>query len=319
MHSSVTVRFLAARLLAVLPLAVGVAVLSFLILQLVPGSIVDVLIGEAGDTRYAEELRRLFGLDRPILQRLVEWFAALLQGDLGHSMRTREPVVQEILHRLPATIELTIAALVISMAIAMPIGALSAARPNTSWDILGRTVSLLGLSLPNFWLALLLILVLAVKLRWIPSGGFVPFAQDPVENLKLVLMPALALGTSMSAIVMRMTRSAMLEVLRQDYVRTAVAKGLGHRSVMYHHAFRNALIPVMTVVGIQTGRLLGGTVIIEQIFSWPGMGQLALRSIALRDYPMVQGTVLFGALFFIMMNLIVDILYAYVDPRIRYT
>ncbi len=319
MHSSATVRFLAARLLAVLPLAVGVAVLSFLILQLVPGSIVDVLIGEAGDTRYAEELRRLFGLDRPILQRLVEWFGALLQGDLGHSMRTREPVVQEILHRLPATIELTIAALVISMAIAIPVGALSAARPNTSWDILGRTVSLLGLSLPNFWLALLLILVLAVKLRWIPSGGFVPFAQDPVENLKLVLMPALALGTSMSAIVMRMTRSAMLEVLRQDFVRTAVAKGLGHRSVMYRHAFRNALIPVMTVVGIQTGRLLGGTVIIEQIFSWPGMGQLALRSIALRDYPMVQGTVLFGALFFILMNLIVDILYAYVDPRIRYT
>lgn len=319
MHSSSTVRYVGGRLLAVLPLAVGVAVLSFLILQLVPGTIVDVLIGEAGDTRYAEELRRLFGLDRPLLQRLVQWFVALLQGDLGHSMRTREPVVQEILHRLPATIELTLAALVISMAIAIPVGALSAARPNTSWDILGRTVSLLGLSLPNFWLALLLILVLAVRLRWLPSGGFVPFAENPVENLKLVLMPALALGTSMSAIVMRMTRSAMLEVLRQDFVRTAVAKGLGPRSVIYRHAFRNALIPVMTVVGIQTGRLLGGTVIIEQIFSWPGMGQLALRSIALRDYPMVQGTVLFGALFFILMNLTVDILYAYVDPRIRYT
>jgi peptide/nickel transport system permease protein len=146
----------------------------------------------------------------------------------------------------------------------------------------------------------------------------VAFSQDPVENLKLVLMPALALGTGMSAIVMRMTRSAMLEVLRQDYVRTAVAKGLGQRAVTYRHAFRNALIPVMTVVGIQTGRLLGGTVIIEQIFSWPGMGQLALRSIALRDYPMVQGTVLFGALFFILINLLVDILYVYVDPRIRY-
>jgi peptide/nickel transport system permease protein len=305
-------------MLAVLPLAIGVAVLSFLILQLVPGTIVDVLIGEAGDTRYAEELKRLFGLDRPFLQRLVDWFAALLRGDLGSSMRTREPVVTEILRRLPATIELTLVALLVSMAIAVPVGALSAARPNTAWDVAGRTVSLLGLSLPSFWLALLLILVFSVKLRWIPSGGFVAFGQDPVENLKLVLMPALALGTGMSAIVMRMTRSAMLEVLRQDYVRTAVAKGLGQRAVTYRHAFRNALIPVMTVVGIQTGRLLGGTVIIEQIFSWPGMGQLALRSIALRDYPMVQGTVLFGALFFILINLLVDILYAYVDPRIRY-
>jgi peptide/nickel transport system permease protein len=305
-------------MLAVLPLAIGVAVLSFLILQLVPGTIVDVLIGEAGDTRYAEELKRLFGLDRPFHQRLISWFAALLQGDLGSSMRTREPVVTEILRRLPATIELTLVALVISMAIAVPVGALSAARPNTAWDVIGRTVSLLGLSLPSFWLALLLILVLSVQLRWIPSGGFVAFGADPVENLKLVLMPALALGTGMSAIVMRMTRSAMLEVLRQDYVRTAVAKGLGQRAVTYRHAFRNALIPVMTVVGIQTGRLLGGTVIIEQIFSWPGMGQLALRSIALRDYPMVQGTVLFGALFFILINLLVDILYAYVDPRIRY-
>jgi peptide/nickel transport system permease protein len=305
-------------MLAVLPLAVGVAVLSFLIMQLVPGTIVDVLIGEAGDTRYADELKRLFGLDRPFLQRLVDWFAALLQGDLGHSMRTRDPVVTELLRRLPATIELTVVALLVSMAIAIPVGALSAARPNTAWDVAGRTVSLLGLSLPSFWLALLLILVFSVKLRWIPSGGFVAFSQDPVENLKLVLMPALALGTGMSAIVMRMTRSAMLEVLRQDYVRTAVAKGLGQRAVTYRHAFRNALIPVMTVVGIQTGRLLGGTVIIEQIFSWPGMGQLALRSIALRDYPMVQGTVLFGALFFILINLLVDILYVYVDPRIRY-
>ena len=318
MHSSSTLRYVGNRMLAVLPLAIGVAVLSFLILQLVPGTIVDVLIGEAGDTRYAEELKRMFGLDRPFLQRLVDWFAALLRGDLGSSMRTREPVVTEILRRLPATIELTVVALLVSMAIAVPVGALSAARPNTGWDVVGRTVSLLGLSLPSFWLALLLILVFSVKLRWIPSGGFVAFGQDPAENLKLVLMPALALGTGMSAIVMRMTRSAMLEVLRQDYVRTAVAKGLGHRAVTYRHAFRNALIPVMTVVGIQTGRLLGGTVIIEQIFSWPGMGQLALRSIALRDYPMVQGTVLFGALFFILINLLVDILYAYVDPRIRY-
>jgi peptide/nickel transport system permease protein len=311
-------QYVGGRMLAVLPLAVGVAVLSFLLLQLVPGTIVDVLIGEAGDTRYAEELKRLFGLDRPFLQRLVDWFAALLRGDLGHSMRTREPVVSEIARRLPATVELTVVALLVSMAIAVPVGALSAARPNTSWDVVGRTFSLIGLSLPSFWLALLLILLLSVKLRWIPSGGFVPFGQDPVENLKLVLMPALALGTSMSAIVMRMTRSAMLEVLRQDYVRTAVAKGVGPRTVTYRHAFRNALIPVMTVVGIQTGRLLGGTVIIEQIFSWPGMGQLALRSIALRDYPMVQGTVLFGALFFILINLLVDVLYVYVDPRIRY-
>lgn len=318
MGSSSTLQYVGGRMLAVLPLAVGVAVLSFLLLQLVPGTIVDVLIGEAGDTRYAEELKRLFGLDRPFLQRLVDWFAALLRGDLGHSMRTREPVVSEIARRLPATVELTVVALLVSMAIAVPVGALSAARPNTSWDVVGRTFSLIGLSLPSFWLALLLILLLSVKLRWIPSGGFVPFGQDPVENLKLVLMPALALGTSMSAIVMRMTRSAMLEVLRQDYVRTAVAKGVGPRAVTYRHAFRNALIPVMTVVGIQTGRLLGGTVIIEQIFSWPGMGQLALRSIALRDYPMVQGTVLFGALFFILINLLVDVLYVYVDPRIRY-
>ncbi len=311
-------RYVVGRLLAAVPLAVGVAALSFLIIQLVPGDVVDLMIGDAGDVRIAADLRRLFGLDRPMSQRLLEWSVALLHGDLGHSIRSGEPVLQEISRRLPATVELTLAALVVSLAIAIPVGVLSAARPRTGWDVAGRTISLVGLSIPNFWLALLLILLFAVKLRWVPSGGFAPFFADPVGNLRALAMPAVALGTSMSAIVMRMTRSSMLEELRQDYVRTAVAKGLPPPRVLYRHALRNALVPVLTVLGIQTGRLLGGTVIIEQIFSWPGIGQMALRAILQRDYPLIQGTVLVGALVFIGMNLFVDLLYAYVDPRVRY-
>ena len=296
---------------------VGIALIAFLLLQLVPGDVVDVLLGEQNDPELAAQLRRQLGTDRPVQDQLADWTWHLLQGDLGRSLRTGRPVLVELADRLPATIELAVAGLLVALAIGLPVGIISALRPSSGLDLVARLFALVGLSMPNFWLGLLLILVFSVALRWLPSGGFVPLAQDPVENLKLLAMPAVTLGVAFSAIIMRMTRSAMLDVLLQDYMRTAVAKGLPSGRVVVGHGLRNALIPIMTVVGIQAGRLLGGTVVVETIFSWPGVGQLILRAISQRDYPLVQGAVMLLALIFVLSNLIVDLLYAYVDPRIR--
>jgi peptide/nickel transport system permease protein len=305
------------RVLATVPVLFGVSVVTFFLIRAVPGDIVDALAGEEFDNPEAmEQLRRLFGLDLPLYQQFWIWFSGLLQGDLGTSFRTGRPVLQEILDRFPLTLELTVAALVVSVAIALPLGVISATRRNSGLDAGVRVASLVGLSIPNFWLGILLIALFSVHLRWLPSGGSNDFAFS-WNHFQFLILPAITLGSGLAAETMRMTRSSLLEVLAQDYVRTSRAKGLGEHLVIFRHALRNSLIPVVTVIGIQAGALLGGTVVVEQIFSWGGLGNLVVRAIAQRDYPLLQGLILFLALFYIVVSLIVDIIYLYLDPRLR--
>lgn len=306
------------RLVSVIPVMVGIVVITFLALRLVPGDVVYVILNEFYDPEIAAQLRTLFGLDLPIHEQFARWFGGLVQGDLGDSLRTGRPVIDDIARRFPATLELTLGALALSLLIAIPVGVLSATRRNTAWDLGARITSLIGLSIPNFFLGILLILVFAVTLKWLPAGGYTAAASDLGDHLRHLILPVITLGTSMAAVTMRMTRSAMLEVLRQDYVRTARAKGLLERDVTVTHALRNALVPVVTVVGIQVGSLLGGTVVVERIFSWPGLGTLIVDAILQRDYPLVQAGVMFLALFFVVANLVVDILYLYLNPRLRH-
>ncbi len=292
--------------------------ITFLAMRLVPGDVVDILLNEYYDPKVAEQMRNLFGLNLPLHVQFLHWAGGLLHGDLGSSLVTGRSVMGELLSRFPATLELTISALLLSLVIAIPAGIVSATRRNTPWDYSVRVVSLLGLSTPNFFLGVLLILLFAVTLHWLPSGGYQPWGAGPLVHLRYLILPTVTLGTAMAAIVMRMTRSSMLEVLRQDYVRTARAKGLGERRIAISHALRNALIPVVTVVGIQVGFLLGGAVIVEKIFSWPGLGTLIVNAIIQRDYPLVQGAVLALALFFVAANFAVDLLYLYLNPRLRH-
>jgi len=312
------IRAIAFRFLAAVPVLVGISIISFVIVRLVPGDVVDSILGaEYADPALEAEMRSYFGLDKPLPAQFLSWFGALLQGDLGYSYRTGRPVLDEILLRFPATAELALSSLVLSVLIAVPLGVLSATRRNGVLDAATRFTSLLGLSVPNFWLGILMISVFAVNLRWFPSGGSIPFSFS-WDYFQYLVMPATALGTSLAAVTIRMTRSSMLEVLGQDYIRTAQSKGLRPLTVIGVHGLRNALIPVVTVVGIQAGALLGGTVVVEQVFSWPGLGTLVVNAIGNRDYAVVQGTVLFLAAFYVAVSLIVDILYLYLDPRLRH-
>ena len=313
-------RELTGRLIAVVPTMLGVGILVFFIIRLIPGDAVDALFADSAswDPAVAERMRQLFGLDKPLPEQFWNWISAVMTGDLGISIRTRRPVVQEIMERFPATLMLATGSLVVGVLIAIPAGVLSATRRNSATDLVARLVALVGLSLPNFWLGILLIYVFGVVLHVLPAGGYVPLTESPLESLKLAILPTVTLGVALAATTMRQTRSQLLEVLGEDFVRTARAKGLAEGPVTYRHALRNALIPVITVVGLQLGRLLGGTVIIEQIFQWPGIGQLIVRAIDTRDYVLVQGAVLVLAFFFIMANLAVDLLYAVVDPRLRH-
>jgi peptide/nickel transport system permease protein len=295
----------------------GIAVITFFAIRLVPGDVVDVMLGEYNDPEIAAELRRHMGIDRPVHVQFVEWLEGLLRGDLGYSFRTGEPVTSVILQRLPATLELATAALIISLLVALPVGVLSAIHRNSIIDVVARLISMIGISMPHFWLGILLILFLSVELRILPSGGYAPLNAGVEENLKFLLMPAVTLGLGLAAVTMRMTRSAMLEVLGQAYIRTARAKGLKEMTVIFGHALKNALIPVVTIIGIQIGRLLGGAVVIEEVFSWPGVGSMVVRAIFQRDYPLVQGIVMILSFFFVCGNLIVDILYVYIDPRLH--
>jgi len=312
------VRAIGARMLSVIPVLIGISVISFFLIRMIPGDVVSSIMGqEFADPAVEAEMRRYFGLDLPVWEQFIVWFVALLQGDLGTSMRTGRPVVVEIMELFPATLELTLAATVVSLLIAIPLGILSATRRNGPVDAAGRVGSLVGLSIPNFWFGILLVVLFSVHLGWLPSSGSVPFAFT-WDHFRFLILPAVTLGTSLAAVTYRMTRSSLLEVLGEDYVRTARAKGLPESNVIGRHALRNALIPVVTVVGIQVGGLLGGTVVVEQVFSWPGLGSLVVRAIAQRDYPLVQGTILFLAVFYVVVNLIVDIAYMYLNPRLRH-
>ncbi len=313
-------RVLSTRLLALIPTMLGVGTLIFFLLRLIPGDAVDALFANAQqwDPVVAERMRQLFGLDKPLPEQYWNWLTAILHGDLGYSIVSRQPVSAEIASRLPATIELAVGALIIGVVIGVPLGVLSATKRNSVVDLAARLLALFGLSMPNFWLGILLIYLFGLVLHMLPAGGYIPFSQSPFESLRVGLLPMFTLGVGLAGITMRQTRSQMLEVLSEDYVRTAQAKGLKSRIVSSRHALPNALIPVVTIVGLQLGRLLGGTVIIEQIFRWPGIGQLIVFAINTRDYVMIQGAVLVLAFFFVATNLVVDLLYVVLNPRLRH-
>ena len=300
---------------------VGLSVLVFLMLRLVPGTVVEQLIGAdaIASPAMVAELKRFFGLDQPWWQQYGRWVAALAHGDLGTSWRTGKPVVELILERLPVTIELTSLAVGFAMLLAIPAGILSATRRDQTIDNVTRVGTLLGLSVPVFWQGTMLILFFSIYLRWMPPVMWVDFFTDPVRNLTITALPALCLGTASAANIARTTRACMLDVLRSEYIRTAAAKGLADRLVVLKHALKNALIPIVTVAGLQIGILLGGTVVVEEVFTLPGIGRLVLWSIYQRDYPLTQSTILFVAVMFMAINLAVDLLYGYLDPRIRYS
>ncbi len=266
-----------------------------------------------------DALRHRLGLDQPIHLQYVTWLGDVAKGDFGYSFRGRKPVGEDLLRRLPVTVELALLSIVIGVVVAVPLGVISALKQNTQTDFWVRVVSLIGVSMPSFWMAVLLLLLTSVVLKMrIPIMWANPL-QDPVSNLQIMLLPALAVSANLMGSIARYTRSGMLEVMRQDYVRTARAKGLKERGVVFRHALKNAFVPVVTVIGLQLGALLGGTVIIEQIFGLPGIGWLMIQAISQRDYPVVQSTVLFIAAVSITVNLLVDVMYVYLDPRIRYS
>ena len=312
--------FLARRLLLALLALFGVVVLVFVLVRLIPGDVVTNLVGL--DARPTPEqlanLRRLFGLDQPIHVQFGIWFGALLTGDLGQSLRTGRPIADDLLLRLPVTLELAVLALAVALLIAIPLGVIAATKRGQFADYAASLFALIGLAAPNFWLAILFILFFSLQLRLLPSGGYVLLSENLFENLRHMVLPSFALGLSLAAATTRITRSSLLEVLSLDYVRTARAKGLSERIVIYRHALKNALIPVATVIGLQVGTLLGGAIIIEEIFGLPGIGRFALEGINLRDYPVVQGAVLVVAGAFVLVNVLVDVLYALIDPRVRY-
>jgi peptide/nickel transport system permease protein len=313
-------RYVLVRTLSILPTLVGVSVAVFLMIRLIPGTIVEQLIGTEGT--YSEEtmraLRAFFGLDQPVHVQYVRWLGQVLRGDLGTSWRTGLPVVQMITTRLQVTLELTLGAMLVALAIGIPLGIVSARRENTRLDHAVRVLSLFSLSIPVFWQATMLILATSLWLDWAPAVDFVSPFTSLRANLAIMALPSLALGTAVAAVFMRMTRSTLLEVMRQDYIRTARAKGLREPGVVWNHALKNSLIPLITVAGVQVGYLLGGVVVTEEVFTLPGVGRLILWGVFQRDYPVVQGTVLFVSLLFMLSNLVVDLIYAYVDPRIRY-
>lgn len=312
------VRYIIRRLVALVPVLFGISLIVFLLVHLVPGDVVSILLGPTTTPEAREALRALFGLDEPLHVQYARWLGDALRGDLGTSLRTGQPVLSSIVDRFAVTLELAGLAMAIALLIGIPAGVMGAIRQYSRLDYAVTLFALAGLSVPSFLLATLLILVFALEFRLLPPSGYVPFQEDPVQHLKLMVMPALALGLGAASYVTRMTRSSVLETMRQDYIRTAYAKGVGGAAVVVHHALKNALIPIITVVGIQLGYLLGGAVIVEAIFGVPGVGRLALDGINMRDYPVVQGTVLFITVVFVFINLAVDLLYAYLDPRIHY-
>ena len=314
-------RYVVVRLYSMALTLIGLSVLVFLMLRLVPGTVVEQMIGADAIVSPAmvAELKRFFGLDQPWWVQYARWVAELAQGNLGTSWRTGKPVLALIVERLPVTIELTAFAVAFALLLGIPAGLLSATRRDRAVDNVTRVGTLLGLSVPVFWQGTMLILFFSIYLRWMPPVVWVDFFTDPRRNLTIMLLPALCLGTASAANIARTTRASMLDVLRSEYIRTAAAKGLTGRLVLLKHALRNALIPIVTVAGLQMGILLGGTVVVEEVFTLPGVGRLVLWSIYQRDYPLTQSTILFIAVLFMTINLAVDVLYGYLDPRIRYT
>ena len=301
----------------VIPVMFAVSVLVFFLIRVLPGDVISDILGIEQTPENRAVLEKQFNFDKPVIQQYIMWIRGIMHGDFGASLRTGTPILPEFLHRFKVTFELTIVGCVIAWIIAIPLGILSSLKRNSIPDFFIRVFGLLGVSVPNFAFATLLILVLALGFRYYPPIMWVDFAVNPIKNLETIIWPALVLGSIMAGSVMRMTRSSMLDVLRQDFIKTIRSKGAGPGLVIFKHAFKNSMIPVITIIGMQMGALLGGTVVIEQIFALPGVGQMTLNAIFKRDYPIVQANILLLAGMYVLINLLVDILYAVIDPRIK--
>ena len=309
------------RLLGLIPVLLGISVVVFFLMKLIPGDVAQALLGLTARPQDVANLREALGLNEPIYVQYVKWLSHVLRGDLGISLQQRTEVLPFVLERFQNTLILTAASTVISLAIGLPAGIISATKQYSVYDRVSMLLALFANSMPAFWLGLMAILIFSLKLGWFPTGGMWPMIGDhtPQVLLRHLAMPAITLGAASAAITARITRSSMLEVIRQDYVRTARAKGLGERAVLTRHTLKNALLPILTVVSFQFGFLLGGAVLTETVFNWPGVGLALYNAISFRDYPMVQGGVLVVAVAFVLVNLITDLLYAVIDPRIRYS
>lgn len=316
--------YLARRLLLYVPTLLGVSLVIFMVMRVIPGDPALIILGGSGEgvskvtDEDLERVRSHLGLDKPLAFQYVDWITAAARFDFGTSLRYNTSVTEEVLKRMPVTIELSVISVIIALLVGLPIGLLSGLRQNTWTDHQARLFSVVGLAVPNFWLATLLILALSQLFNWVPPLGYVNLTTDPWKHLQQIGFPALVLGYSYGAFVIRMSRAQVLEVLRQDYIRTAYSKGLRDRQVMAVHALRNAMLPVITLSGLHLGALLGGSVTIELIFSLPGLGRLLLEAISFRDYATIQALVLLIAAIFLTVNLLVDLLLAWIDPRIRY-
>ena len=316
-------QYLIRRVLYIIPIMLGASILIFALIRIAPGDISVLILEGAGkgtaQSDQVQKLRQELGLDKPIHQQYIDWLGHIVRLDLGRSFWTNRPIIEEIKNKYPISMQMAIIAVLLSLIIAIPIGVLSAIYQDTWIDYVFRIVTVAGLAVPNFWMGILIILALVAWFQYTPPLGFVPFWVDPWKNFQQMVWPAVALGYRLSAIVSRVTRSQMLEVLRQDYIRTARAKGIKDRVVVYRHALKNALLPVVTITGVQLGALLGGTVITETVFNIPGMGRQLIEAINFRDYPMVEAIVLISALTFALLNLLVDVMYVWLDPRVKYT
>lgn len=311
-------RYLARRTLTLLPVFILMTVIVFALIRMVPADPIDAMYGAEGlDEARRAALSKSLGLDQPLVVQYLRWLGRALTGDLGRSYRAQMPVLDLILQRLPATIFLSLGALLFSVILAIPLGVLSAVRRNSGADLAALGFAILGISLPQFWSGILLVLIFAIGLGWLPSIGYVSPMEDPVRFLRHLILPAVTLGWSLAGTTTRLTRSSLLEELERDYVRTARGKGMREWRVLIIHALRNALIPTVTMIGLQLAFLVGGAVIVEVVFAWPGIGLLIVDSIFARDYPVVQGVILTIAILVVVVNLAVDVVYTIIDPRIR--
>ena len=310
-------QYILRRLLQMIPVIFLVTVAIFSITLLLPGDVTYTILGEEATQEQRAQVIEEYGLNDPIVVQYVRWLGHAISGDLGRSFRTHQKVLEMMLERFPATLELTFFSMLIAVIIGVPAGIIAATKRNSIWDLIATFISMFGVALPFFWLGILLIMLFSLKLRWLPPSGHVPFSDNPVENLKLMILPSLTVGAAMSAVVMRQTRGAMLNVLNQNYIETARAKGLSERVVNSKHALKNAIIPVVTVIGLQVGALMGGAVVTETVFSISGVGRMVVQGIFNRDYPVVQGGILLIVMCVLLINVLVDILYAVLDPRIK--
>lgn len=303
-------RYILRRLLMLIPVLFGISIFVFLLMYFTPGDPAVLMLGEGAPPEQLEALREAMGLNDPFYVQYYRWLRNAVRGDLGRSLRSKKLVTEEILDRLPATTELAVAAVAFAVIVGVPVGILSATKPNSWFDNLAMVAALTGVGMPVFWQGIMLILIFSVHLRWLPSSG-------RMGGLEYLILPAITLGTASTVSIARLTRSAMLEVLQQDYIRTARSKGLPRRMVTFRHALRNALIPVVTMIGLQFGGLMSGAVLTETIFAWPGIGRMIVDAINNKDFPLVQGTIMTFALMYALVNLIIDVTYALLDPRLR--